>query len=159
MQRTGEPAEELVDAVMTASRALLGVVVRSLGAVDEDVTLPQYRALVVMGQRGTVRPAELAVALAVTPPTCTRMCGRLEVKGLVVRERPADDRRAVAVSLTPAGRALVEDVSRRRRAELRALLAGVPTSRRTAVVEGLRSLAEAAGEVPEPDWAVGGTAR
>lgn len=139
---------------MTASRALLAVVVRSLAAVDEDVTLPQYRALVVLGQRGRMRPAELAAALAVTPPTSTRMCGRLEAKGLVVRERPVDDRRAVAISLSPAGRDLVDDVSRRRRAELRTLLAGVPTARRAAVVEGLRSLADAAGEVAEPDWAV-----
>ncbi|GAA4916649.1 DNA-binding MarR family transcriptional regulator [Actinomycetospora succinea] len=152
MQRLEEPGDELVDAVMTASRALLAVVVRSLAAVDEDVTLPQYRALVVLGQRGGMRSAELAAALAVTPPTCTRMCGRLEGKGLVVRERPADDRRAVAVSLSPAGRALVDDVSRRRRDELRTLLAGVPTGRRAAVVEGLRSLADAADEVPERDW-------
>ncbi|GAA4788853.1 MarR family transcriptional regulator [Actinomycetospora chlora] len=159
MQSSEEPAEELVDAVMTASRALLAVVVRSLGAVDEEVTLPQYRALVVLGQRGTVRPAELAVALAVTPPTCTRMCGRLEAKGLVIRERPADDRRAVDVSLSPAGQDLVEEVSHRRRAELRTLLAEVPARRRAAVVEGLHSLAEAAGEVPEPDWAVREAAR
>ncbi|MFC5139073.1 MarR family winged helix-turn-helix transcriptional regulator [Actinomycetospora rhizophila] len=154
MQHSEEPpAEELVDAVMTASRALLAVVVRSLAAVDEDVTLPQYRALVVLGQRGRMRPAELAAALAVTPPTCTRMCGRLDAKGLVVRERPADDRRAVDVSLSPTGRDLVDEVSKRRRAELRTLLAGVPTARRTAVIDGLRSLADAAGEVPEPDWA------
>ncbi|GLZ48333.1 MarR family transcriptional regulator [Actinomycetospora sp. NBRC 106375] len=155
MQSSEEPADELVDAVMTASRALLAVVVRSLAAVDEDVTLPQYRALVVLAQRGRMRPAELATALAVTPPTCTRMCGRLETKGLVVRERPADDRRAVDVSLSEAGRDLVEDVSRRRRDELRTLLADVPPARRAAVVEGLRSLADAAGEVPEPEWALG----
>lgn len=155
MQSSEDPVDaEMVDAVMTASRALLAVVVRSLAAVDEDVTLPQYRALVVLGQRGRMRPAELATALAVTPPTCTRMCGRLEAKGLVVRERPPEDRRAVAVSLSPAGRALVDDVSRRRRAELRTLLGGVPADRRASVVEGLRSLADAAGEVPEPDWAV-----
>jgi DNA-binding MarR family transcriptional regulator len=159
VQHPEEPRDELVDAVMTASRALLAVVVRSLAAVDEDVTLPQYRALVVLAQRGRVRPAELATALAVTPPTCTRMCGRLEAKGLVVRERPADDRRAVDVSLSAAGRELVDDVSRRRRDELRGLLAGVPPERHAAVVEGLRSLAEAAGEVPEPDWAVGGVSR
>jgi DNA-binding MarR family transcriptional regulator len=156
MQRLEEPADELVDAVMTASRALLAVVVRSLAAVEEDVTLPQYRALVVLAQRGPMRPAELAVALAVTPPTCTRMCGRLAAKGLVVRERPADDRRAVVVSLSAAGRALVDHVGRRRRDELRRLLARVPAGRRSAVVDGLRSLADASGEVPETEWAVSG---
>jgi DNA-binding MarR family transcriptional regulator len=156
VQRIDEPADELLDAVMTASRSLLAVVVRSLSTVDEDVTLPQYRALVVLGQRGAARPAELAVALAVTPPTCTRMCARLEAKGLVLRERPVDDRRAVVVSLSAAGRDLVDEVSRRRREELRTLLGAVPAGRRTAVVEGLRSLAEAAGEIPEPEWATRG---
>ncbi|GAA4881095.1 MarR family winged helix-turn-helix transcriptional regulator [Actinomycetospora straminea] len=154
MQGYAEPDDELVDAVMTASRALLGVVVRSLAEVDEDVTLPQYRALVVLGQRGSMRPAEVATALAVTPPTSTRMCARLEAKGLVVRERPAGDRRAVAVSLSPAGRELIDDVSRRRRAELRTLLAAVPDARRAAVVEGLRAVAEASGEVGELEWVV-----
>lgn len=137
---------------MTASRALMGVVVRSLAAVDEDVTLPQYRALVVLAQRGAVRPVDLATTLAVTPPTATRMCDRLEAKELVARGRPAGDRRAVAVSLSSAGRRLVDDVSRRRRAELGRLLSGVPVARRTAVVDGLRSFAEAAGEVPEAEW-------
>jgi DNA-binding MarR family transcriptional regulator len=156
VQRQEEPDDALLDAVMTASRALLAVVVRSLAAVDEDVTLPQYRALVVLAQHGALRPVDLAATLAVTPPTCTRMCGRLDVKGLVVRERPADDRRAVVVSLSAAGRDLVAQVTRRRRDELRLLLARVPAQRRSAVVEGLRSLADASGEVPETDWAVGG---
>jgi DNA-binding MarR family transcriptional regulator len=84
------------------------------------------------------------------------MCGRLAAKGLVVRERPADDRRAVVVSLSAAGRALVDHVGRRRRDELRRLLARVPAGRRSAVVDGLRSLADASGEVPETEWAVSG---
>ncbi|MFC7655431.1 hypothetical protein ACFQV8_01700 [Pseudonocardia benzenivorans] len=41
-------ADELVDAVMTASRVLVAVAARSLAAVDEDVTIAQYRALVVL---------------------------------------------------------------------------------------------------------------
>jgi DNA-binding MarR family transcriptional regulator len=149
------PDEELVDAVMTASRALLAVTARSLAAVDEDVTLPQYRALVVLAQRGPRRPADLAVALAVTPSTGTRMCDRLVARGLVRRDRPeGDDRRAVAVSLSESGRALVRDVTRRRRSDLSRLLGALPTGRRREVVDALRAFSDAAGEVPETEWAL-----
>ena len=44
--------EAVTDAVLTASRALVGVAARSLAVVDADVTLPQYRALVVLAARG-----------------------------------------------------------------------------------------------------------
>jgi DNA-binding MarR family transcriptional regulator len=159
VEHVDEPADDLVDAVMTASRALLAVAARSLAAVDEDVTLPQYRALVVLAQHGATRPADLAEALAVTPSTGTRMCDRLEAKELIVRDRPAGDRRAVTVALSAAGWALVDEVTRRRRAEVHRLLGAVPSRRRRSVVEGLRLFAEAAGEVPEPDWAVTGGGR
>ena len=139
---------------MTASRALLAVTARSLASVDEDVTLPQYRALVVLAQRGPRRPADLAAALAVTPSTGTRMCDRLVARGLVRRDRPEDDRRAVAVSLSDTGQALVRDVTRRRRADLSRLLGGLPTGRRRDVVDALRAFSDAAGEVPETEWAL-----
>ena len=69
--------DEVVDAVLRASRVLVAVAVRSLAEVDDDVTLPQYRALVVLASRGPQRPTELADALAVHPSTITRLCDRL----------------------------------------------------------------------------------
>ena len=53
--------------MLRASRVLVAVAVRSLAAVDHDVTLPQYRALVVLASRGPQRPTELADALARPP--------------------------------------------------------------------------------------------
>lgn len=148
-----EPIDDLVDAVMTASRALLAVSARSLAAVDEDVTLAQYRALVVLGQHGPRRPVDLAAALDVTPSTATRMCDRLVAKSLVARDRSDTDRRTVTVSLSATGRELVGAVTARRRAELRTLLDRMPRERRAAVVDGLRSFAETAGELPDTQWA------
>lgn len=139
---------------MRASRALLAVSARSLAAVEEDVTLPQYRALVVLGQHGPRRPVDLAAALTVTPSTATRMCDRLVMKSLVVRDRSGHDRRAVTVSLSQIGQDVVREVTARRRAELRALLDPMPRERRAAVVEGLRLFSDAAGEVPDAEWAV-----
>ncbi|MCE3551805.1 MarR family transcriptional regulator [Pseudonocardia sp. RS11V-5] len=154
MRAAEDSTEDLVDAVMTASRALLAVVARSLAAVDEDVTLPQYRALIVLGQRGAQRPADLATTLAVTPSTATRMCDRLVAKGLIDRDRVAEDRREVRVALSVRGRALVEEVTRRRRGEIAGLLETLPQADHHAVIGALRTFARAAGEVPEPEWAV-----
>jgi DNA-binding MarR family transcriptional regulator len=99
----GQDGDALVDAVLGASRALVGVAARSLSTVAEDVTLAQYRALVVLASRGPQRLADLATALVVEPSTATRMCDRLVRKRLVARRRSSEDRRAVRVSLTPSG--------------------------------------------------------
>ena len=53
----------------------------------EEVTLPQYRALVVLASRGPQRIVDLAGFLDVTASTATRMCDRLVRKGLVRRQR------------------------------------------------------------------------
>ncbi len=44
--------EAAVDAVLTASRTLIAVATQSLGAVAEETTIAQYRALVVLASRG-----------------------------------------------------------------------------------------------------------
>ena len=77
-----------VDAVLTASRALVAVATRSLGSAAEDTTIAQYRALVVVASRGPQRMVDLAGALDVTPSTAGRMCDRLARKDLVRRHRP-----------------------------------------------------------------------
>lgn len=52
--------DELVDTVLAASRALVAVAARSLAAAGDEVTLPQYRALVVLAAAGPQGMAELA---------------------------------------------------------------------------------------------------
>ena len=51
--------DELVDTVLAASRALVAVAARSLAAAGDEVTLPQYRALVVLAAQGPQGTAEL----------------------------------------------------------------------------------------------------
>ena len=105
---TAEPGaevpDELVDTVLAASRALVAVAARSLAAAGDEVTLPQYRTLVVLAARGPQGTADLAAALAVNPSTVTRMCDGLVRKGLVRRHRQAGDRRTVRIALTAPGR-------------------------------------------------------
>ena len=147
--------DSIVDAVLSASRVLVAVAARSLGDVAEEVTLTQYRTLVVLASRGPQSLAALAEAIDVTPPTATRMCDRLVRKGLVLRRHGRGDRRLVRLSLAEKGQVLVDAVTERRRAEITDLLKAIPKEQQTALVDSLRRLSAAAGEVPEQDWSAG----
>jgi DNA-binding MarR family transcriptional regulator len=151
----GDQLDPIVDAVLTCSRVLVAVAARSLADLDEEVTLTQFRSLVVLASRGPQVMAALAEALGVTPPTASRLCDRLVRKGLIRRRADRADRRQVRVALTEAGRRMVDVVTERRRSELATLLASVPPDARRSVVEGLQLVASAAGEVPEQDWSTG----
>jgi DNA-binding MarR family transcriptional regulator len=156
----GLPADEarsqpVVDAVVGASRALVAIAARSLGAAGDEVTLAQYRALVVLASRGPQRVVDLAGFLDVTASTATRMCDRLVRKGLVHRQRLSSDRRTVRVSISAAGRDLVAAVTRRRRRDVQAIVARMSAREREQLVATLRTFADAAGEVPEQDWSLG----
>lgn len=143
----------VVEAVLGASRVFTAVAARSLSDVADEVTLAQYRALLVLGARGPQRVASLADALGVTPPTATRMCDRLVRKGLIRRRTARQDRRQVHLALTPGGRELIDEVTARRRDEISRLLASVPPEDQAAMVELFGKLARAAGEVSDSERA------
>ena len=141
-----------MDAVLAASRALIAVATQSLGSAAEETTIAQYRALVVLSSRGPQRMVDLAAALGVTPPTAGRMCDRLLRKGLIRRHRARADRREVLVSITAAGRAVVDQATRRRRALIAGILTRLPARQQPAVAAALTAFADAAGEVPDSQW-------
>jgi DNA-binding MarR family transcriptional regulator len=150
-----EPATsdgELMEALLSATRAMVALAARSLAGLDADVTLPQYRALVVLASRGPQRVVDISTELDVAPSTGTRMCDRLVRKGLIRRYRSPSDRREVRLTLTPVGRTLIQEVTARRRDELAAIVAAMPTEWHRPVTAAMRQIAEAVGELPEQEW-------
>jgi DNA-binding MarR family transcriptional regulator len=143
-----EPAA--VDALLVASRALVAVAARSLADVD-DITLPQYRALIVLGKRPGITVHDLAEALDVHPSTATRLCDRLARKHLIRRVQAPEDRRSTRLHLAAAGRRLVDRVTERRRRDLAAIAAKLPDDVQAQAVAVLTAFAEAAGEPGGPD--------
>ena len=149
MRREDDPAgADIVDAVLTASRTLVAVTERSLGAAAEDTTMAQYRALVVLASRGPQRMVDLAVALGVTPSTAGRMCDRLVRKGLIRRHRARADRREVQVVGDGAGRQVVDQATARRRALLAEILGRLPAGQQAAVAAALRRSRRRRGRSP-----------
>jgi DNA-binding MarR family transcriptional regulator len=147
--------EDLVEAFLAASRALVGVAARSLANLAEDVTLAQYRVLIELASRGPQRITDLAEALGVDSSTATRMCDRLVRKDLVSRTRDDLDRREVKLAITDPGRKVVSDVMDRRRSEVNDLVGSIPVPLRRQLVSSLTLLAAAAGEAPETHWGPG----
>jgi len=145
--------DELVDAILDASRGLAALDAVSLATVD--LTIAQHRALAELAARGPCRLAELAVSLEVDRSTASRIADRLARKRLVNRRRLSADRRGVRVSVTRLGRELVEEVDRRRRMEVSGIAERIGRVEAATALAGLRLLADATGEHHQRDASVG----
>jgi long-chain acyl-CoA synthetase len=73
-----------------------------LAAATVDLTLPQYRALSLLGE-GDEAASALADKLAVSRPTLTGVVDGLVGRGLVQRSHDDGDRRRIGLALTDAG--------------------------------------------------------
>ncbi len=142
------------DAVLVASRAVVGIAARSLPGWA-DVTLVQVRALVLLNRDGALTAGRLAELLAVSPSTVTGLCDRLVAKQLIVRRSSPGNRREVVVALAPLGQTLVDSTIAARRKEIARILAKVDPDQLDGMIEALNAFAEAAEETPAQSWSAG----
>lgn len=87
---------------------------RVVRRLDEDLkaahglALEWYDVLVQLdGAGGELKMGDLADAVVITAPNCTRLVDRMESAGLVERIVPTDDRRARVARLTGEGRTVL----------------------------------------------------
>jgi DNA-binding MarR family transcriptional regulator len=126
--------------------------------MDLDLTMPQFKLLLLIASRNGARVGDLAQRLGVTPPTVTTLLDRLEDQTLVRREDDPIDRRLVIARLTAHGRRLLqrlnlvtdpllsECLSDLSNDDLRALLVGLEALHRAWLA---RQAAHAQGAEPE----------
>lgn len=139
-------ADAVTDAVLTASRLLVAVSARSIAAIDESITLPQFRLLVVLSTGGAANLSMVAEQLGVNPSTATRMIDRLIAAGLVSREINPTSRREVVVALTEQGAGVVGQVTQLRRREIAEIVTRMPVRHRQGLIDALEAFTEAGGE-------------
>ena len=151
MSPKGSGLHTATDATLTASRALLGVVARSVASALEVVTLPQFRVLVVLSSQGPLRTGTLAERLGVNPSTFSRSLDRMVASGWVHRVPNPDSRREVIIDLTDGGRRLVATVTKRRRDEFRAILAHLSPDDQETIRRAFELFNTAAGEPTAED--------
>ncbi len=153
MQERVEPA--VADVVLSATRAFVGVAARSLAEVSDEVSLAQYRVLVLLDGRGPLTMSELAASLDVNPSTVTRVCDVLVDKDLIRRRQSPNNRREVTAELTRMGAKLIGQVMRRRRRLIDNALARMTPEAQRRLTRGLTEFAQAAGEVADQAWTLG----
>jgi DNA-binding MarR family transcriptional regulator len=134
------------DSILDASRALLGVVALSVAPALEELTLTQYRVLVILWSQGPVRTGALAEQTGVHQSTFSRTADRMEAAGWIERMPSRTSRREIMVRISARGNDLVESVMDRRRREVQRILRRADPEQRAAIQAGLETFARLAGE-------------
>jgi DNA-binding MarR family transcriptional regulator len=146
-----ESLDVITDALLTASRLLVGISARSIAQVDETITMAQFRTLVILSNRGPVNLATLASLLGVQPSATGRMVDRLVAAELIDRLPHPTSRRELLAALTKRGRDVVRKVTTYRRTEIAAIVEKMPATERHGLVRALTAFTIAGGE---PDAAL-----
>jgi len=141
-----ESLDVITDSLLTASRLLVAISAHSIGRVDESITIPQFRTLVILSNRGPINLATLATLLGVQPSATGRMVDRLVSAGLIDRLPHPTSRRELLAALTKRGRDVVRQVTTHRRAEIARIVEKMPPAERHGLVRALTAFAAAGGE-------------
>lgn len=120
---------------------------RGASAADGGLTLSQYGLLEGLAGRRAARVQELAAAAGISASTATRILDALERRGIVRRTRSREDRRAVAVSLTERGDALLQSEREWLRGRQRAFYASLPAAEQELAPDLLVRLAALIDEI------------
>src|SRR3954451_3275950 len=132
-----------------APRLRLGVMrmarrLRQQGA--GDISASALSALSTIDHRGPITLGALAGFERVSPPSMTRIVTGLEEQGLVTRQVDAADRRVARVSVTAAGRKLLQQNRTRKDAYLAAKVANLSDDDRALLQAALPVLERLAEE-------------
>jgi DNA-binding MarR family transcriptional regulator len=137
-----EEAEELARMfeLMMQQLVLLG---HTLPTSATSLTPQQLKILFTLSFLGEPTPmSRLSAQLGVTPGTLTKVASGLVEKRFLDRKRCADDDRVVRLSLTKAGRAMVEQIKKYRRQFFSALCASLNVSECRKLIESHRHIFE-----------------
>ncbi|OBK20867.1 MarR family transcriptional regulator [Mycobacterium asiaticum] len=141
-----ESLDMITDALLTASRLLIAISAHSIGQVDDSITIPQFRTLVILSNRGPINLATLATLLGVQPSATGRMVDRLVGAGLIDRLPHPTSRRELLAALTKRGREVVAKVMANRRIEIARIVGQMPAAERQGLVRALTAFTAAGGE-------------
>ena len=136
-----ELAERLDDVVLGLRRLTLD---------RHELSLTAASALATLRRAGSCRLTELAAAEGVSQPSMTALAARLTDAGLVQRRTDPADRRAVLLTLTPAGADLLDRRREARAARLTGPLAELDDDDVRAITHALPALARLAGAPTRP---------
>lgn len=135
-----------MDPALTASRAMVGVIARSLAGIADTVSLPQFRVLVLLASQGPSRMGDLAHRLGLHQSSFSRTADRMEAAGLITRRPSPGSRREVLIEATDEGLKHVDDVTEARRRDIAAIMERLTAAEQAQVAAGFELFARAADE-------------
>ncbi|NEN04678.1 MarR family transcriptional regulator [Diaminobutyricibacter tongyongensis] len=130
---------------------MMRVAARSVVAVEDMVTTPQLRILMLISGSGPQSIGSVAAELNVHPSNATRPCEKLVQAGLIVRSPDRSDRRFVQLELTDRGAALVDHVLSERRQAMAQVFEQLSPDEQAKVTDAFELFAIAAGSEPTHD--------
>ena len=141
-------AWELLDAVPP----LMWHIRRHLRAQRRGLSMPQFRALVLIGNTPDANLSVVAEHLALSLPTTSRMVSGLVDRGLLRRSGCPTDRRRVSLAVTAKGRGVLDAAWSAAGDELAGHLRVVSPDRLAAVADAMAVVRELFGSLglPEP---------
>lgn len=131
------------------TRALIGITLQSLEVLGGEVSMPQFRLLLIAAALGRAPSSRLAEAAGVPASSVTRLADRLETAGLLARGSDARSRSIVTIEITGAGHDLVARVVAHRHELLEAVLARMAPAERAAVASAAARFTALAADAAE----------
>ncbi|MBX9640347.1 MAG: MarR family transcriptional regulator [Mycobacteriaceae bacterium] len=141
-----ESLDAITDALLTASRLLVTISAHSIAMVDDNITIPQFRTLMILSTHGSINLATLATLLGVQPSATGRMVDRLVSAELIDRLPHPTSRRELLAALTKRGRDVVRQVTAYRRAEIARIVEKMPSAEQQGLARALTAFTVAGGE-------------
>jgi DNA-binding MarR family transcriptional regulator len=111
-----------------------------------QVSLVHLNVLTLLEAMGPLAMSKLAEALDISVASVTGVVDRMEARGLVERQRDADDRRVILVHAADGGRRLFADIDAKRRTGLSKLLSRLSDDELGGLLAGHRALRAARAE-------------
>ena len=128
-----------------AAKALMDVTPRMTFIIRElayrhrtrSVSFPQLRVLALVHKVPCADLSFIARHLSLSLSAASRLVEHLVSKRLLLRTTPADNRRKIALTLTPGGKKVLEKTTRAVEKDLAVRLADMPEQSRRALVEAM----------------------
>jgi len=115
-----------------------------------DVGVAEWAVLRLLHEHGALMPSRLAAELGMTRGAVSKLVERLEGRALLSRTVSASDRRCQALALTPAGRALVPELTALADRNDAEFFGALSTTDRAAMERVLREIARRHGLATVP---------
>lgn len=144
------PAEACARRILEVVPRIMRTIRQEMRAATGDqLSVPQFRTLALLGRRRGVPLSAVSDHLGVADATASTLIDRLVRRGLVTRQTHPEERRRVALDLTPQGQELLEGARARARSFLAQRLAPLGSERLERLTEDL-GLLESILDGPQP---------